>query len=845
MGEHGFKRIQIKETDMSDQKEKNVEILAEIIRALADVWPNDRENVMVAGAKFEAFIKDLDDQGVQLQRLINFAWKGLKHLYEKDDYFTSVKTSTMQGINTIREYMIADGNIPVEDFERSCNDLEKAISGGKESADKVIELDEINEKKTPAETKSKKPKKADDVDERIKGVTLDDLASNIMMLNEDTIKPGELELLTKILRYLSTQGPEEASVALKEAVEKAEQAAADDSPEKGWLTFISEKTEHAIEAVSDEEWSSNDTTAEENQQPEDEPGAEDNKTFLIPEDSEPGMLGEFVTECSDLVETAESALLDLEESPNDNELINTVFRAFHTVKGTSAFMGLDPISEYTHSVETLLSMVREGEQQFDMACADITLESIDILKKMLGVVETSQPGDPLPKPQGYDRMMKVLNHIFDDGDAPADALKKEGGTVPPPVKTESAQSAGENDSPASETDEAAASDKSHQKSEVESTVRVNVGRLDRLIDMVGELVIAHSVVAQDRSISEDSDLMKKVNHTSKILRELQDTSLILRMVPLRATFHKMNRLVRDLARKAGKSVKLSTVGEDTEIDRNMVDIINEPLVHMLRNALDHGIEDSDARKKSGKPESANIWLRAYQEGGKVVIEIEDDGKGINKEKVLAKAIEKGLVDPDKKLTDSEIFSLIFLPGFSSADQVTDLSGRGVGMDVVRRSIEQLQGKVEVSSKPGEGTKVSLEIPFTLAITDGMLVKVGDQRFIVPTINIDMTFRAEDDDIYTVMGETEHVSFRGKSVPVIRLHKMFNIEGAIEDLLQGTMLIIKNNNKQYALLLDEVIGQQQLVGKSINMMVKMPHISGGAILGDGRVGLILDTSAVVQ
>jgi two-component system chemotaxis sensor kinase CheA len=363
--------------------------------------------------------------------------------------------------------------------------------------------------------------------------------------------------------------------------------------------------------------------------------------------------------------------------------------------------------------------------------------------------------------------------------------------------------------------------------------------------MVGELVIAHSVVAQDNSISDDSDLMKKVNHTSKILRELQDTSLILRMVPLRATFHKMNRLVRDLARKAGKSVKFSTMGEDTEIDRNMVDIINEPLVHMLRNALDHGIEDPKDRVSAGKPETANIWLRAYQEGGKVVIEIEDDGKGINKEKVLAKAIEKGLIEPDKKMTDSEIFSLIFLPGFSSADQVTDLSGRGVGMDVVRRSIEQLQGKVEVSSKQGEGTKVSLEIPFTLAITDGMLVKVGNQRFIVPTINIDMTFRAQDDDIYTVMGETEHVSFRGKSVPVIRLHKLFNIENAIEDLLQGTMLIIKNNNKQYALLLDEVIGQQQLVGKSINMNVKMPHISGGAILGDGRVGLILDTSAVVQ
>lgn len=828
---------------MSDGKSRHTEELAIIIRDLADVWPNDRENVMVAGAKFEEFIESLDDQGVQLQKLITYAWKGIKHLYEKDEYFTSVKTSTMQGINTIREYMLADGNIPIEDFERSCIDLEKALTGGKESADIVIELNDDAVKKEIK--KSAASKKTNEVDERIKGVTLDDLASNIMMLDEKKVKPAELELLIKILRYLSEKGPEKVSEALISAAGKAEEAANSEKPKEGWLSFVSEQTELAMEAVSNEEWAGGSDNEEESAQSGAASPAVNDEVFEIPADSEPGMLVEFVTECTDLVDAAESALLDLEESPNNEELINTVFRAFHTVKGTSAFMGLDPISEYTHSVETLLSMVRDGELPFDMACADITLESIDILKKMLRVVETSEAGDPLPKPAGYERMMKVLNHIFDDEDTPVEALKKEGGTTPPPVQQEIQADARQDEEDASDNDASNSPDKSSQKSEVESTVRVNVGRLDRLIDMVGELVIAHSVVAQDKSISDDSDLMKKVNHTSKILRELQDTSLILRMVPLRATFHKMNRLVRDLARKAGKSVKFSTMGEDTEIDRNMVDIINEPLVHMLRNSLDHGVEDPEERLQNGKPETANIWLRAYQEGGKVVIEIEDDGKGINKDKVLAKGIEKGLVDPDKKLTDSEIFSLIFLPGFSSADEVTDLSGRGVGMDVVRRSIEQLQGKVEVSSKPGEGTKVSLEIPFTLAITDGMLVKVGGQRFIVPTINIDMTFRAEQDDIYTVMGDTEHVSFRGKSVPVIRLHKLFNIDGAVEDLLEGTMLIIKNNNRRYALLLDEVIGQQQLVGKSINMMVKMPHISGGAILGDGRVGLILDTSAVVQ
>lgn len=817
---------------MSEEAGQNIGELAEIIRALADVFPNDRDNVMAAGSKFEEFIEQLDDKGVQLQKLINLAWKGMKHLYEEDDYFMSVKTSTMQGINTIREYMLVDGNIPVEDFEQSCTQLEKALSGGKESADSIIEIEEA--KKAEPEKK-----KVSQDDSKIKDITLNDLASNIMMLSEDKITSDELILLVKILKHLSESSPGAARPALHKAWEEAVAASEAQKPVDGWLTFISEKTEEAMEAISNEEWPDSDAES-----PPEPANTEEDEVFTIPADSEVDMLGEFVTECSDLVEAAEVALLDLEESPNNDELINTVFRSFHTVKGTSAFMGLDPISAFTHSVETLLSMVRDGDLSFDMACADITLESIDILKKMLHVVESAGIGDPLPKPDGYDRILRILNHIFDEDTAPVDALKKETPIAAAPVKEKSEVTI-ESEPAKNGTAQGGVADKIPEKLEAESTVRVNIGRLDRLIDMVGELVIAHSVVAQDRFIAEDSDLMKKVNHTSKILRELQDTSLILRMVPLRATFHKMNRLVRDLARKAGKKVKFQTMGEDTEIDRNMVDVINEPLVHMLRNSLDHGIESPEERKKAGKSESANIWLRAYQEGGKVVIEIEDDGKGINKEKVLSKAIEKGLVEPDKKLTDSEIFSLIFLPGFSSAEQVTDLSGRGVGMDVVRRSIEQLQGKVEVSSQPGKGTKVSLEIPFTLAITDGMLVKVGDQRFIIPTINIDMTFRAEENDIYTMMGNTENVLFRGESVPVIRLHKLFSIENAVEDLLQGTMLIIKNNNKRYALLLDEVIGQQQLVGKSINMMVKMPHISGGAILGDGRVGLILDTAAVVQ
>ncbi len=842
-------------------KDQLIKDLETIIRLLADVWPADRENVAVAGAKFEKVTNNVENNFGQFQKLIDLAWKGIKHLYEKDDYFIMVKTATMQAINTIREYVIEEGDIKVEDFEKAYDELEKSLKGGSESADTVIELDEEKVEDIKKNGESKKSEKADDSP---KVYTLNDLAGFLITLDEESVVGEDLQKLDELVSYIVKHSEEAIATPLKEAMAEVEASGG----AKGWLKIVSDKTEQAIEIEAQKEWdnpldeeepvSAVDASAEAEATSKqvDEPVAETTKekhteqeevvsseTFYIPEDIEMALVGEFITECSELIEMAEGALLDLEESPDNEELINTVFRAFHTIKGTSAFMGLDPISEFTHFVETLLSMVREGDLPFDRACADINFESIDILNKMLKIVEVAEGGDPLHKPAQYDSMISVLHSISEEGKKPAKALEEMRAKQ---AEAPEASSDVEVVTDSVDTDPDNASvDKITSKSESESSVRVSVSRLDRLIDMVGELVIAHSVVAQDKAIPKDSELQKKVNHATKILRELQDTSLTLRMVPLKATFHKMNRLVRDLSRKAGKQVKFSTFGEDTEIDRNMVDVINEPLIHMLRNSLDHGIEEPEERLKAGKDANAELSLSASQEGGKVVIEIKDDGRGINKDVILNKAIEKGLVDPEKKLTEKEIYNLIFLPGFSSAEKVTDLSGRGVGMDVVRRSIEQLQGKVDVSSELGKGTTITIELPFTLAITDGMLVRVGSERFIVPTINIDMTFRAKESDMFTMMGNSEQVNFRGQSVPVIRLHEQFEINGAKESLLEGTLLIIKNNNRRYALLVDEVIGQQQLVGKSIHMLTKMSHISGGAILGDGRVGLILDTAALMD
>lgn len=801
--------------------EQRVEDLEGIIRALADVWPTDRENVAVAGGRFEEFISTFEDDPGQLQRLIDMAWRGLKYLYEKDEFFMSVKTSTMQAINTIREYLVNDGDIEVEYFEKAYDDLNDALSGEKESADTIIELED---EEAPAEADQN---------------TLNDLAAHILGLEESDASGEYIEGLNNLLKSVIAHSEPPVADILKEAQAILNTIQSEGMEQhEGWLTEIANLTEEAIEAENDEEWDQKDNSEAKNkvsvQKGEEETSSVEE--FYIPKDIDVAMLGEFITECAELLDMAEGALLELEDQPNNDELVNKVFRAFHTIKGTSAFMGLTPVSEFTHVLETVLSMVREGEIEFDVTCADLSLKAIDIINKMLDVVETAEGGDHLPRPLNFDLLMNVLQRVADEKVSPAKALDDAGGLQYEEIsgeeqaeistKDDVSQTAGKGDS------------------QLDSSVRVNISRLDQLIDMIGELVIAHSVVAQDENIPDHSDLQKKINHTSKILRELQDTSLSLRMVPLKSTFRKMNRLVRDLSRKADKSINLSTFGEDTEIDRNMVDIINEPLVHMVRNAVDHGIEPPEERKKNGKPAEANVWLRASQKGGKVLIEIEDDGRGINKEKVLEKAVSKDLIDPDENLTDKEIYNLIFLPGFSSTDEVTDLSGRGVGMDVVRKSIEQLKGTVDVESEEGEGTKITISLPFTLAITDGMLVRVGSQRFIVPILNIDRAFRVQQDDIFTVMGSSEKVNIRGETVPVIRLHHYFNIDDGIESLTEGTLIAIRNANKKYALLVDEVIGQQQLVGKSINIVGELDHISGGAILGDGTVGLILDTAALM-
>lgn len=560
------------------------------------------------------------------------------------------------------------------------------------------------------------------------------------------------------------------------------------------------------------------------------------------DDVDAALVADFVTESREYLQGAEAALLRLESDPDNVEAVNTVFRAFHTIKGTSAFLALEAITAFAHAAESLLSRMRDREIRCEGAHADLALRSVDVLKELLGNVErrlAKAAEQPVP---AYDALLSRLiaesSPETEAANAPSVAspvaqAREASGVAPVrparlPDETRTAPSQG---APAP-----------GRSTAPEASVRVRTERLDRLVDMIGELVIAHSMIAQDGDIQANGlhDLARKVGHAGKIVRELQDLSMGMRMVPLRAPFQKVTRLARDLGHKSGKPIEVVIEGEETEIDRNLVDILADPLVHMVRNAVDHGIESADERVRAGKPRVGVIHLQASHAGDSVVVVLRDDGRGLSREKILAKAVSLGLTTADAELSDADVYNMIFLPGFSTAEQVTAVSGRGVGMDVVRRNVEQIRGRIEIASTPGAGTTFTLRLPLTLAITDGMLVRVGSERYIVPTSSIRLSLRPEPEMLSTVAGRGELVLLRGDPIPIVRLHRLFAIEGAVEEPQRALLMLVGEGSERAALLVDELLGQHQVVAKALGAGIGRVHgVSGGAILGDGRVGLILD------
>ena len=709
--------------------------------------------------------------------------------------------------------------------------------------------------------------------------------------------------------------------------------------------------------------------------PLEEPGPEDagrDEPVEFPDDlSTDTNLQDFLCEAREHIASAEEALLALEQDFEDVELINTVFRAFHTIKGVAGFMHLEPIVELAHNAEFLLDEARTKSITLNSSYVDLILQSCDMLCRLLGALEGADPptkgqlgelvdrikkaidGDfsttPVGRPrssgpdfaplgellvamhivspeevdqalnrqaQGASRLRDVLIEAgLTDIDAlEADIVNPKGATgqlvcemlvelglvaeeqlraaieakkdsdkrlgqllevspkqLAPALREQrrlDRESSRESDaSPAEPTtgkpptafagtgcsagQAGQGKPSGRAQRRTDPTVKVNMARMDSLVDMVGELVIAQQMVIQDPTVESITEqrFQRNITHVGKIIRDLQEVAMSLRMVTLKGTFQKMARLVRDVAAKAGKTIKLHIEGEETELDRTVVDEIADPLVHMIRNACDHGIETADKRRAAGKSEAGNLTLRAYHQGGSIVIEIEDDGQGLNREVILKKAVERGLYSPDRDLSDisnTEVYNLIFLPGFSTAEKVTDISGRGVGMDVVRRNIEALRGKTEIRSTWGKGSTFVLRLPLTMAIIDGMIVRVGSQRYVIPTLSIEQSFQPRRDQINSVMGRGEVVSVRGSLLPIFRLNRIFNLNEGIDDPTESLLIVLESNDSRCCLLVDEIIGQQQVVIKTLGQgLGRARGVSGGAILGDGRVALILDVDGLIR
>ena len=559
------------------------------------------------------------------------------------------------------------------------------------------------------------------------------------------------------------------------------------------------------------------------------PSQEEGEEFTsINLESDADILREFANEAREHLENIEQGVLVLEEQPEDAATLGSIFRAFHTFKGASGFLRLLPVNRLSHELENLLDYARSGKLVLTPSCIDVILEGKDVLKEFLDElqlqIDLHKPVEPIRVPAN-DLVARVRILLENPNAAPVPAAAS--ASAPSTPRASSSADA--------------------KKKAGSQMMKVDTRRFDSLVELVGELVIAQSQVSQHPDLQNlrSQQLSRNLLQLSQISLELQKIAMSLRMVAIKATFQKMNRLVRDLTANVSKQVQLVISGEDTEMDRTIVEELADPLMHMIRNSVDHGIEKPEDRVAKGKPALGTVRLSASHQGGNMVIEIADDGGGLNKKRILEKAIERAIVSSDANLEDQQIYDLIFAPGFSTAEKITDISGRGVGMDVVKQNIGKLRGKIEIESTPGQGTTFRIFLPLTLAIIDGLIARVGDQRYIFPTLSVCESFRPNADMISTIGGKGEVVKVREKLRPLLRLYDYFKIEPRSTDPAKSLLIVVESANQQRCVMVDELIGKQEVVIKSLDERFKgNKALAGAAILGDGKVGLILDPSALV-
>jgi two-component system, chemotaxis family, sensor kinase CheA len=681
----------------------------------------------------------------------------------------------------------------------------------------------------------------------------------------------------------------------------------------------------------------------------------------------------FMDESEDEIRELESGLIRLEEDKEDEDTINRVFRAAHTIKGSAGLVGFDSVSNYTHTLENILDRIRKKDLTITKKLISTMLTSVDFLKRMIAAgsegeeidekeidqsVQSLKRFSGAAKPSGDTQgeqsrlkdksgekiisvIMKFRPDILSTGQDPimliqelkdlgeiiesrafTDAIPDLYNLVPTTCYTsweiimrtsrpitdvnnvfifvmdENEISVTDISSQykegvdltlaekpigeilvekglvtESDVEEALLEHKTTGQALVEkgkvsrdavekmalaqsqsrkiaksSTIRVDTDKLDKLVNLVGEMVISVARMSQCASDIADTALSRSlqgaISALERISRDLQEQVMRVRMVPVEGTFNRFRRVVRDLSFELGKKIEIKMSGTDTELDKNVIEQISDPLKHMIRNSIDHGIEMPEERRQIGKPEIGVIWLKAFQREGNIFIEISDDGKGIDKKKVLAKAIEKGQAEAGRSYSDKEIFDMLFAPGLSTSENVSELSGRGVGMDVVKRNIEDLRGSVEITSEEGNGSRFRIKLPLTLAIIDGMMVKVGTEVLTIPLSVIDKSVRPSRAEIKTVEGKGELVDIRGDYLPLVRLYQLFNLPSVKIDPTEALVVVLHGEQNRFGILVDDVLGQMQAVIKSIDKnFKKIEGTSGATILGNGKVSLILDVYSI--
>lgn len=655
----------------------------------------------------------------------------------------------------------------------------------------------------------------------------------------------------------------------------------------------------------------------------------------------------FYEESFEGLEVMESGLLDLDVGSADNELINSIFRAAHSIKGGSATFGLGEVASFTHIMETLLDELRDGQREVTQQLVDVLLKSVDILSEMLtdnqnedpineasvsevkqllqqeldgtsavtadvGSVDEQSATPSSGTESGWQINFVPHENMFHTGNDPVRILRElsEMGDYTPKVNLNKLPDFDNIDPESSylgwdvtlwgginkeqiddvfawvedecdvTLDNFAEHDLQTEVTEVEeevtakpvavtpattskktksskstksggegSSIRVGIEKVDAVINLVGELVITQSMLStlgESFEMDKIQRLQDGLAQLEQNTRELQEDVMRMRMLSVSFVFNRFPRMVRDLSQKLGKNIELVMSGENTEIDKTLIEKISDPLVHLVRNSVDHGIETPEERAAAGKPATGTVNLNAFHKGGNIVIEVKDDGKGLDAEKLFQKAVEKGVVSADAQLSNEQIYNLIFEAGFSTAEQLSDVSGRGVGMDVVRKNIASLGGSVEITSELGVGSTMTVRLPLTLAILDGQSVSVGEQVYIVPLASIIESIQVNSGMINKMAGKGETFILRGEYLSIIRLGDVFNIDAQANELEDGLLVVVESEGRLVGIFVDDLLGQQQVVIKSLEENYqKIEGISSATILGDGSVALILDIPSLVR